>query len=117
MRKDIATDFPGSGLLADHIGDEVNEMMLRVEALRGIAIGNVMITAKDGEFVFRDQTRLLKGAKHPKELPQDLTPQTKYIGRVLQAWEGQVTGRLYIDISPEGALMPMKQIRFKPPAE
>ena len=123
----IATDFPNTGLLADHIGDEVNEMMRRLESLRGIAVGTVVITSKEvedpegvkhHEFIYSDhQAKLLKGAKWPKELPKDLTPQTKYIGRVLQNWEGKVTGRLYVDISPEGTLTPQKFLRFKLPVE
>jgi len=97
-------------LLADHISDEVYGMMRRVEALRGVAVGTVIITAKDeGELMFSDQTRLLKGAKHPEELPQHLTPETKKAGQLVEAWRKQVTGRFFIDISPEGTLKARKQ--------
>jgi len=128
----MRTDIPVEGqsveiqLLADHMSHQIFGWMRIVESLRGVAVGRVTITSKEvknaegvverHEFMFSDQTRLLKG-KRPKELPQDLTPETKEIGQRIQAWEGQVTGRYYIDLSPEGTLTRMKEIREKVPVE
>ena len=127
----MRTDIPVEGqsvkirLLADHMSHEIYGWMRRVESLRGVAVGRVTITSKEvkdaegdkhHKFMFSDQTRLLKG-KRPKELPQDLTPETKEIGQRIQAWEGQVTGRYYIDLSPEGTLTRIKEIREKVPVE
>jgi len=121
----MRTDIPVEGqsveirLLADHMSHEIYGWMRRVESLRGVAMGRVTITSKEvkdaegvverHEFMFSDQTRLLKGAKRPKELPQDLTPETKRMGQLIQAWEGQVTGRFHIDLSREGTLSKKKE--------